>query len=185
MSVIAPAPPEGWAETAEIHAQAECDHDTYIGAGTRVWQFASVIRGARIGEDCSIASCAIVDGGRLGDRVIISHGAFIDPGILIGSDVFVGPHVSMCNDGWPRASKEGFRMDLLLSGELITTRIEDGASIGANAVLLAGVMIGRSAMIAAGAVVTRNVPPWHLFKRDGKIVEIDRRQVDRMRVARW
>ncbi len=76
-------------------------------------------------------------------------------------------------------------MDKRISGEMITTRIDDGASIGANAVVLAGTMIGKSAFVAAGAVVTRNVPPWHLFKRNGQIVEIDRRPIERMKVASW
>jgi len=37
--------------------------------------------------------------------------------------------------------------------------IEDGAWIGAGAVVLDGVRIGRGAIVGAGAVVTRDVPP--------------------------
>ena len=36
--------------------------------------------------------------------------------------------------------------------------LEDGVSIGANAVLLGGIRIGRGARIGAGAVVTKDVP---------------------------
>lgn len=53
--------------------------DCQLGARTEVWQFASVIRRAVIGEDCSIGSCAIVDGARLGNRVRVGHGASIPP----------------------------------------------------------------------------------------------------------
>jgi len=38
------------------------------------------------------------------------------------------------------------------------TFVEDGASLGANAVLVAPVRVGRHALVGAGAVVTRDVP---------------------------
>lgn len=155
-------------ESARIDALARLDADVVIGARTRVWQFASVIRGATIGDDCSIASCAIIDGSELGHRVIVSHGAFIDPGMAIGDDVFIGPHVCLCNDYWPRVTKEGwFVIQDLISGDVVVTRIADGASIGAGAIVMPGVSIGKRAMIAAGAVVTGDVPDCQLYRRDG------------------
>ncbi|MEG3085550.1 DapH/DapD/GlmU-related protein [Sphingomonas sp. PB2P12] len=36
--------------------------------------------------------------------------------------------------------------------------VEQGASIGAGAIILPGVRIGKGAMIGAGAVVTHDVP---------------------------
>lgn len=171
---------------ASIMQGAHVQRDCTIGARTRVWQFASVIRKAEIGEDCSIAAGAIVDGSIIGHRTIVSHSAFIDPGMVIGSDVFIGPFVALCNDAWPRAHKEGFDMDALISGEFVTTRIEDGASIGAHAVVLPGVIIGSEAMVAAGAVVSCNVPDGHVYHRDGRIVAIDpKRPARRMREASY
>jgi dTDP-4-dehydrorhamnose 3,5-epimerase-like enzyme len=41
----------------------------------------------------------------------------------------------------------------------LETIIEDGASIGAGAVILPGITVGLGAMVGAGAVVTRSVPP--------------------------
>lgn len=169
---------------AVIHPAAHVQVGCTIGARTRVWQFASVIRKAGIGEDCRIAAGAMVDGSIVGHRSIISHAAFIDPGMVIGNDVFIGPFVAMCNDVWPRTDKAGFDMEALISGEIVTTRIDDGASVGAGAILMPGVVIGRMAMVAAGAVVTGNVPDHCLYHRDGRIVEIDeRREVTRMRMA--
>ena len=110
-------------------------HDAAIGARTKVWQFASVIRGAKLGEDCVIGSCAIVDGATVGDRCHIGHGAQVHPGAVIGSDVFLGPGAVICNDAWPRAHKRGFDAP----GVAV---IDDHASIGANAVVLAGLTIG-------------------------------------------
>lgn len=175
--------PPTWSPKSFLHPCAQVDRDCVIGAGSRVWQFASVIRKAKVGDDCSIASCAIVDGSTIGDRVIISHGAFIDPGIVIGNDVFIGPHVSMCNDFWPRVTKDGwFNVDDLVSGKIVVTRIDAGASIGANAVLLPGISIGKGAMIAAGAVVTRSVEAGYKFTRDGYVQAIDPdREIERRR----
>lgn len=39
-------------------------------------------------------------------------------------------------------------------------RIQKGAWIGANAVILAGVSIGKHAIVGAGAVVTKDVPDY-------------------------
>jgi len=159
--------------TAYFHPRAHADDSVTIGARTRVWQFASVIRSAVVGMDCTLATCSIVDGARLGNGCIVSHGAFIDPGINIGDDVFIGPHVSLCNDAWPRTVKTHFNIDLLISGEFVTTKILDGASVGANAVVLPGITIGKRALVAAGAVVDRSVPPDCIFKRNGSIIKID------------
>lgn len=168
---------------AFVHEGAHVE-GAHIGARSKVWQFASVIRNAVLGQDCSIATCAIVDGAKLGDRVIVSHGAFIDPGIEIGDDVFVGPGVKLCNDGWPRVDKTGFDMAALIERKVVTTRIEAGASLGAGVIVLPGLVIGSAAMVAAGSVVTRSVPANHLHKRDGSIVPIDPdRPVQRMRTA--
>lgn len=168
--------------TAWIHPKSEV-HGVTIGANTRVWQFASVIRKSVVGDDCNIASCAIVDGALVGHRCIVSHGAFIDPGIVIGDDVFIGPHVSLCNDYWPRVSKDGwFDIQKLIDREIIVTSIEDGASIGANAVVMPGVKIGARAMVAAAAVVRISVPADFLYQRDGSLAPITG-EPNRMRVC--
>lgn len=171
-------------ETAFIHPKAHVTDVCSIGAGTYVWQFASVIRRAKVGIFCRIATCSIIDASTVGDRCIVSHGAFIDPGMQIGNDCFIGPHVAFCNDFWPRVSKDDFDMLPLLIGSKTITIVDNGASIGANATILPGLLIGAKAMIAAGAVVDRDVPAFHLFKRDGSIVPIDEdRPIRRMRAA--
>ena len=38
--------------------------------------------------------------------------------------------------------------------------MEEGASIGANATILPGIIIGKYAFIGAGSVVTKNVPDY-------------------------
>lgn len=141
---------------AFVHDKAHVE-GAHIEARVKVWQFASVIRGAKIGADTVIASCAIVDGAVIGERCLIGHGASIHPGTLLGNDVFVGPSVVFCNDRWPRVAKDGFDMAWFLGGGF-SIKVEDEASIGAGAVILPGVTIGSGALIAARAVVDRDVP---------------------------
>lgn len=153
-----------------IHPAAIVDMATVaIGAGSKVWQGATVIRGSRIGSDCNIASCSIIDGARLGDRCLIGHGAQLHPGTLIGNDVFVGPGVICCNDQWPRVSKDGFDAATLFAGDRSTVIVEDGAVIGAGAIVLPGFRVAAGAMIAAGAVCDRDVPAGAVLRRDGTL----------------
>ncbi len=74
-------------------------------------------------------------------------------------------------------------MARLLDGFLTTVRIFDGASIGAGAIILPGVMIGERAMIAAGAVVSRSVRAMQLFRRDGTAEPIEEGRRQRARQA--
>lgn len=124
----------------------------HIGSGSRLWQFVVVLPDARIGSDCNICShCLIENDVVIGDRVTVKSGVQLWDGLRVGHDVFIGPNASFTNDRFPRSRQRPDRF-------LITT-IEDGASIGAGAVILPGLTIGRRAMVAAGAVVTRSVPP--------------------------
>ena len=134
-----------------VHPNALCESDA-IGAGTRVWAFAHVLPGARIGSDCNICDGVFVEGDAvIGDRTTIKCGVQVWDGVRLGNDVFVGPNATFSNDMFPRSRKRPERY--------VETVVEDGASIGANATLLPGVRIGRGAMIGAGAVITRSVPP--------------------------
>lgn len=156
--------------SAKIHPLAHVEGAS-VGARTSIWQFASVIRGTRLGADCNVASGATLDGPWFGDRCIISQGVAMGPGFLFGNDIFVGPNVTICNDYWPSSSKENFDADLL-RGDFVAVHVKDGAFIGANAVVLPGVTIGKRAAVGAGVVVSRNIPDDHLLGRDGCLVRI-------------
>jgi UDP-2-acetamido-3-amino-2,3-dideoxy-glucuronate N-acetyltransferase len=157
--------------------------DVTIGARSIVWEFAKVIRGAIVGDDCSIGGCAIVDAAHIGHRCSVGHGAQIHPGTRIRDDVFVGPGAIICNDRWPRVDKDGFNSAALLNGKFVTVEIHDGVNIGAGAIILPGVIIGAACTIAAGAVVTHSMPPCSLWKREGGWVPMMARRPERMRVA--
>lgn len=134
-----------------IHPLSDIQSTT-IGVGTRIWQYVVVLPSAKIGEDCNICShCLIENDVIVGDRVTVKSGVQLWDGLRIGNDVFIGPNASFTNDRFPRSQKT--------PTTFLVTTIHDGASIGAGAVILPGVVIGSRAMVAAGAVVTRSVPP--------------------------
>ncbi len=145
------------------HAQALVESDQ-IGAGTRIWAFAHVLPGARIGADCNICDHVFIENDvTLGDRVTVKCGVQLWDGTEIGNDVFIGPNATFTNDAWPRSRE--------WSQSFARTIVHDGASIGANATILPGLTIGRDAMIGAGAVITRSVPPYSVVTGNpGRIV---------------
>jgi acetyltransferase-like isoleucine patch superfamily enzyme len=123
-----------------------------IGENTRIWQFVIVLPDAKIGADCNICShCLIENDVIIGDRVTVKSGVQLWDGLRIDNDVFIGPNVSFTNDRFPRSREKPEKFS--------ATKINVGASIGAGAVILPGLVIGSKAMVAAGAVVTRSVPP--------------------------
>jgi acetyltransferase-like isoleucine patch superfamily enzyme len=134
-----------------VHPWGLCEsHD--VGAGTRIWAFAHVLRDAIIGVDCNIGDHAYIEGGAvIGNRVTIKNAVLVWDGMTIEDDVFIGPGVVFTNDPWPRS---GVRDNLL------PTLVGRGASIGANATIVCGVVIGEHAMVGAGAVVTADVEPF-------------------------
>lgn len=174
--------------SATIHPKAHVESNgVIIGAGTKVWQFASVTRGTVLGEDCSVAPCAVLDGPVFGDRCRISPGVHIGPGFRIGNDVFLGANVILCNDMWPSVDKEGFDVDLYRTPGHESVIIGDRVAIGVNAVILPGVMIGDDCVIAAGSVVGRSIPPGMVVKPNGyttDVIPAAQRRMRRMRFAK-
>ncbi len=142
-----------------IHPTAEVEDGARIGATTRVWHQAHVRSGAVIGEGCNLGMGVYVDSGVIiGDNVKLQNRVSVYRGVTIEDGVFVGPHATFTNDRYPRAvSPEG---EPLSDGDWtpLQTLVRYGASIGASAVVLAGLSIGRWAMIGAGAVVAHDVP---------------------------
>jgi UDP-2-acetamido-3-amino-2,3-dideoxy-glucuronate N-acetyltransferase len=138
--------PRGWhRHPAALVETAE------IGAGTRVWAFAHILPGARIGADCNICDHVFIENAvKVGDRVTVKCGVQLWDGVTIEDDVFVGPNATFTNDPFPRSRKR--------PPAVTPTLVRRGASIGANATIMCGVTIGANAMVGSGAVVTRDVP---------------------------
>jgi UDP-2-acetamido-3-amino-2,3-dideoxy-glucuronate N-acetyltransferase len=121
-----------------------------IGAHTRIWAFAHILPGARIGADCNICDHVFIENDVvIGNRVTIKCGVQLWDGLRIEDDVFIGPNATFTNDPFPR-SRQDF--------DLLRTTVKKGATVGANATVLPGITIGEQSFIGAGAVVTKDVP---------------------------
>ncbi len=123
-----------------------------VGEGTKIWAFAHILPGARIGRDCNICDHIFIENDvTVGDRVTIKCGVQLWDGVTIEDDVFIGPNATFTNDAFPRSKQHPERY--------LRTIVRKGASIGANATILPGLTVGERAMIGAGAVLTHDAPP--------------------------
>jgi len=116
----------------------------------------------------------------IGDAVFIGHQTFLqgrhDGTCVIGAHTWIGPQSYFdCRDlrlgeyvGWGPGAKvlgsehTGDPPDVpIIQTDLVIkpVRVDDGADIGVNAVLLPGVTVGKGAIVGAGAVVTKDVAP--------------------------
>tara|TARA_R110002051_G_scaffold22502_4_gene58171 strand:+ start:3379 stop:4020 length:642 start_codon:yes stop_codon:yes gene_type:complete len=116
-----------------IHPLAHVQ-DSTVGAGTQVWQFASVTGGTVLGRDCTVSPFAMLHGPRFGARCVISGGVMAGPGFLIGDRAFLGPNCTLANDAWPVADKDGWDADALRNGQWAVI-LGDDVSVGAGVVL--------------------------------------------------
>ncbi|TCN72124.1 acyltransferase [Acetobacteroides hydrogenigenes] len=139
----------------KIHPTADVQTSN-IGDDTLIWQYAVILKGATIGSNCNINCHTFIENDvTIGNNVTVKSGIYLWDGITVGNDVFLGPNVTFTNDKYPRSKQypESFQR--------IT--IEDGASIGAGAIILGGLTIGKKAMVGAGSVVTKDIPAEELW----------------------
>lgn len=139
----------------KIHPLSDVQ-STKIGDGTVVWQFAIILEGARIGENCNVNCHTFIENDVIvGNNCTVKSGVYLWDGLRIGNDVFIGPNVTFTNDKYPRSKQypESFQ-------ECV---IEDGVSIGAGSVVLGGITIGKGALIGAGSLVTKSIPAGELW----------------------
>ena len=133
--------------------------DSEIGSGSRV--VASVIRGSTLEERVEvgpfshirpasyletgvhIGNFVEVKGSRLGAGTKSGHFSYIGDA-EVGVNVNIGAGTVTCNYDGVKKHR---------------TRIEDGAFIGSDSMLVAPVTVGARATTGAGAVVTADVPP--------------------------
>jgi UDP-2-acetamido-3-amino-2,3-dideoxy-glucuronate N-acetyltransferase len=133
------------------HETALVDDGVEIGSGTKIWHFAHILGGSRIGERCVISQNVMI-----GPNAIIGNGCKVQnnvsvyEGVTLEDDVFCGPSMVFTNVLLPRAFVNR-------RSEFLPTLVRHGASIGANATIICGNTVGAYAMVGAGAVVTRDI----------------------------
>lgn len=142
--------------THTVHPSAIVDAGAQIGKGTRIWHFSHICAGAQIGQNVTIGqNVFIADGAVIGNHCKIQNNVSVYDGVVLEEDVFCGPSAVFTNVYNPRAQIERKR-------EFRLTRVQRGATLGANCTIVCGVNIGKYAFVAAGAVVNRDVPDYAL-----------------------
>ena len=162
---------------------------THIGEGTQIWQFCVILKNARIGKNCNINFNVFIENNVIiGNNVTIKSGVQIWDGVSIESNVFIGPNVTFTNDLLPRSKK--------YPSTFKRTIIKDGASIGANATIIAGNQIETHSMVGAGSVVTKSIgknelwvgnPAKHVgyVSEEGVVLDLNLKTKDKLKSFKW
>jgi acetyltransferase-like isoleucine patch superfamily enzyme len=124
-----------------VHPELVNLYGCSIGSDTKIGAFVEIQKNATVGSRCKISS----------------H-SFVCEGVEIEDEVFVGHGVMFTNDIYPRATDASGHLQTEADWKVIRTIVRQGASLGSNATIIAGITIGREALIGAGAVVTHDVP---------------------------
>ncbi len=103
-----------------------------------------------LGQNVHVAAHVVI-----GNNVKIQNNVSLYTGAYIEDDVFLGPSCVFTNIVNPRS-------EIVRRHKYEQTRVLRGASVGANATIVCGIIVGRYSFVAAGAVVTRDVPDYAL-----------------------
>jgi acetyltransferase-like isoleucine patch superfamily enzyme len=146
-----------------VERTADVDERAELGPRTVVWHLAQIRENARLGSACIVGRGAYVGPGVvIGDNVKLQNYALVYEPARLEDGVFIGPAAVLTNDVYPRSTDMTGKLKRPADWEARGVVVRHGASVGARAVILAGVEIGRWALVAAGAVVSRDVPEFAL-----------------------
>lgn len=139
-------------EDVLVHESSYVDDGVDIGPGSRIWHFAHILSGSRIGPRCTVGQNVMIGPDvRVGANCKIQNNVALYAGVELEDDVFCGPSCVFTNVNNPRAF-------ISRKSEFRRTVVRRGASIGANATIVCGHTLGAYCFLAAGAVVTSDVP---------------------------
>ena len=141
------------------HETTIVDAGVSVGEGTKVWHFCHILPNTTIGYNCSFGQNYVVGSKvSIGDGAKVQNNVSIYEGVKIENDVFLGLSMVFTNVINPRAfiqRKEEFKKTIL----------KRGCSIGANAIIICGVIIDEYTLIGSGAVINKDVKPYALMVR--------------------
>jgi UDP-2-acetamido-3-amino-2,3-dideoxy-glucuronate N-acetyltransferase len=141
-----------------VNEHAVVDANVEIGEGTKIWHFAHVQSGSKIGKKCVIGqNVNVANDVVIGNFVKIQNNVSVYEGVELEDYVFCGPSMVFTNIldprcKYPQVGKEFY----------IKTLVKEGASLGANSTIVCGHTVGKAAFVGAGAVVTKDVPDFAL-----------------------
>ena len=138
-----------------IHPNTVIESDVVIGAGCHIGPFARIRPGVHIGDRVEIGNFVELVRTHVEDGAKIKHHTYLGDA-LIGKDVNVGAGTITANFDGKTKNR---------------TVIEERASIGVGAILIAPVRIGRGAVVGAGCVVPKN----HNVPKDATVVGVPAR----------
>jgi UDP-2-acetamido-3-amino-2,3-dideoxy-glucuronate N-acetyltransferase len=138
------------------HETAIIDDGAEIGKNSRIWHWVHVCAGAKIGNSCSLGQNVFVGNNVvIGNNCKIQNNVSVYDNVFMEDDVFCGPSMVFTNVINPRAA-------VVRKNEYLSTNVKRGATIGANATIVCGVVLGEYCFVAAGAVITKDVAPFAL-----------------------
>jgi UDP-2-acetamido-3-amino-2,3-dideoxy-glucuronate N-acetyltransferase len=141
-----------------VNKYAVVDDNVEIGEGTKIWHFAHVQSGSKIGKKCVLGQNVNVGNNvQIGNFVKIQNNVSVYEGVTLEDYVFCGPSMVFTNILDPRSKYPQVGAEFY-----IKTLVKEGASLGANSTIVCGNTIGRFAFIGAGSVVTKDVPDFAL-----------------------
>lgn len=140
-----------------VHESAIIDEGATIGESSRIWHFAHICSGAFIGKSVSLGQNVFVGNKvTIGNNCKIQNNVSVYDNVHLEEDVFCGPSMVFTNVYNPRSGIE--RKD-----EYKDTKVQKGATLGANSTIICGVTIGQFSFIGAGAVINKDVKPYALM----------------------
>jgi maltose O-acetyltransferase len=118
------------------------------------------------GKDLTVCSGVYISNAQfvqIGNNVFIGRNVTISSSDSGRSPIYIGNDVMLAQECCLLGGNHNFddmKTPIRLQGEGKQGKIEinDGAWIGAKAIVLTGITIGRGAIVASGAVVTKDVP---------------------------
>ena len=156
---------EGRYPGVRIHPSALIEDDVALGGGTAVWDNVHVRHGAQIGSSCILGEKTYVAYDvQIGDRCKLNACVYVCAGVTIGDDCMISAHVVFTNDLYPRAFEvhAGNFATSEPTDETLSTKVDHGVTIGANATIGPGLSLGEFSMVGMGSVVTADVPAYAL-----------------------
>ena len=139
------------------HDTAIVDEGAEIGVDSRVWHWAHVCSGAKVGAGVSLGQNVFVGNKvTIGDKCKIQNNVSVYDNVHLEDGVFCGPSMVFTNVYNPRSLIER-------KSEYRDTLIQKGVTLGANCTIVCGISIGEYAFVGAGTVVNKDVKPFALM----------------------
>lgn len=140
-----------------IHASSFIEKNVKIGKGSKIWHFCHILQDCNIGENCSFGQNVVVGPKvTIGNKVKIQNNVSVYEGVTLEDNVFCGPACVFTNVYNPRSK-------IIRKNEYQKTLVKQGATLGANCIIICGVTIGEFAFIGAGALISKDVPAYALM----------------------